>query len=83
MSRLVKVYQADSPYFKIISPPDIATKVAPGMPTIFKIQFIPTEKKVSLFDVRMNNYMKSLFRKPLTSTPTCYSTICIIDFLLQ
>ncbi|XP_071959113.1 hydrocephalus-inducing protein homolog isoform X2 [Antedon mediterranea] len=43
--RLVKVVQADSPYFKIISPHDVGHKVAPGIPTIFKVQFIPEEKK--------------------------------------
>ncbi|XP_033116735.1 hydrocephalus-inducing protein homolog isoform X2 [Anneissia japonica] len=43
--RLVKVVQADSPYFKVISPHDVSHKVAPGIPTIFKVQFIPEEKK--------------------------------------
>ncbi|KAK3085440.1 hypothetical protein FSP39_003318 [Pinctada imbricata] len=43
--RLVKVTQADSPYFKIISPHDVGHKVGPGLPTTFKIQFRPEEKK--------------------------------------
>ena len=47
VSRLVKVSQADSPYFKIVSPPDIGNKVAPGMAIVFRIQFMPAEKKVS------------------------------------
>lgn len=42
------MYQADSPYFKVISPADIATKVAPGMPTVFRIQFLPTAKQVNI-----------------------------------
>eukprot|EP00794_Sanderia_malayensis_P018879 gene18879-20779_t len=45
VARLVKVTQADSPYFKIISPPDVGHKVAPGMDTIFLIKFVPDEKK--------------------------------------
>ena len=46
VARLVKVTQTDSPYFKIISPHDVGHKVAPGMDTIFIIQFTPDEKKV-------------------------------------
>ncbi|XP_057292027.1 hydrocephalus-inducing protein-like [Hydractinia symbiolongicarpus] len=42
---LVKVVQAESPYFKIISPPDVGHKVAPGMDIIFVIQFTPDQKK--------------------------------------
>ena len=38
--------QTDSPYFKIISPHDVGHKVAPGMDTVFIIQFTPDEKKV-------------------------------------
>jgi len=45
VARLVKVTQADSPYFKIISPADVGHKVAPGMDTIFLIKFTPDEKK--------------------------------------
>lgn len=44
--RLVKVTQADSPYFEIISPHDVGHKVGPGLPTTFKLQFRPEEKKV-------------------------------------
>lgn len=43
--RLVKVTQADSPYFKIISPHNVGHKVGPGLPTTFHIQFMPDEKK--------------------------------------
>ncbi|CAL1528045.1 unnamed protein product [Lymnaea stagnalis] len=43
--RLVKVSQENSPYFKIISPHDVGHKVGPGLPTIFKVQFTPDEKK--------------------------------------
>ncbi|ESO91099.1 hypothetical protein LOTGIDRAFT_122343, partial [Lottia gigantea] len=43
--RLVKVSCENSPYFKIISPHDVGNKVGPGLPTIFKIQFTPHEKK--------------------------------------
>ena len=46
--RLVKVTQADSPYFEIISPHDVGHKVGPGLPTTFKLQFRPEEKKVGL-----------------------------------
>lgn len=40
--------QADSPYFEIISPHDVGHKVGPGLPTTFKLQFRPEEKKVGL-----------------------------------
>ncbi|XP_053402100.1 hydrocephalus-inducing protein homolog isoform X11 [Mercenaria mercenaria] len=43
--RLVKVTQADSPYFKIISPHDVGHKVGPGLPTTFRLQFTPDEIK--------------------------------------
>ncbi|XP_055892829.1 hydrocephalus-inducing protein homolog isoform X5 [Biomphalaria glabrata] len=43
--RLVKVTLEDSPYFKIVSPHDVGHKVGPGLPTIFKVQFTPDEKK--------------------------------------
>lgn len=43
---MVKVTQADSPYFKISSPHDVGNKVGPGLPTTFKLQFYPDEKKV-------------------------------------
>ena len=43
--RLVKVSQEDSPYFKIISPHNVGHKVGPGLPTTFKIQFTPEEKR--------------------------------------
>ncbi|XP_068693384.1 hydrocephalus-inducing protein homolog [Montipora foliosa] len=45
VARLVKVTQTDSPYFKIVSPHDVGHKVAPGMDTIFIIQFTPDETK--------------------------------------
>ncbi|OCT82470.1 hypothetical protein XELAEV_18025000mg [Xenopus laevis] len=43
--RLVKVIQENSPYFQIISPNDVCNKVAPGMPSIFRILFTPEENK--------------------------------------
>eukprot|EP00079_Xenopus_tropicalis_P024447 XP_012817094.1 PREDICTED: hydrocephalus-inducing protein homolog isoform X1 [Xenopus tropicalis] len=43
--RLVKVIQENSPYFQIISPSDVCNKVAPGMPSIFRILFTPEENK--------------------------------------
>ncbi|XP_068116429.1 hydrocephalus-inducing protein homolog [Hyperolius riggenbachi] len=43
--RLVKVVQENSPYFSIISPNDVCNKVAPGMPSTFRIQFTPEENK--------------------------------------
>ncbi len=46
--RLVKVMQEESPYFKVISPPNVGHKVGPGLPTTFKIQFTPDEKKVKI-----------------------------------
>lgn len=45
VARLVKITQTDSPYFKIVSPLDVGHKVAPGMDTVFTIQFTPDEKK--------------------------------------
>lgn len=42
---MVKVIQKESPYFKIISPHNVGHKVGPGLPTTFKIQFVPEEKK--------------------------------------
>ncbi|XP_051024710.1 hydrocephalus-inducing protein homolog [Acomys russatus] len=43
--RMVKVVEESSPYFKIISPKDIGHKVAPGVPSIFRILFTPEENK--------------------------------------
>ncbi|CAN2389289.1 axonemal central apparatus assembly [Pristimantis euphronides] len=43
--RLVKVSQESSPYFQIISPNDVGHKVAPGMPSTFRILFTPEENK--------------------------------------
>ncbi|KAM5208569.1 hydrocephalus-inducing protein homolog isoform 3-T4 [Hipposideros larvatus] len=43
--RLVKVVAESSPYFKVISPKDIGHKVAPGVPSIFRILFTPEENK--------------------------------------
>lgn len=42
----MKVVQADTPYFNIISPTDIGHKTAPGMDIVFIIEFLPDEKKV-------------------------------------
>ncbi|NXW23792.1 HYDIN protein, partial [Circaetus pectoralis] len=43
--RLVKVVLESSPYFKLISPSDVCRKVAPGMPSTFRILFTPEENK--------------------------------------
>ncbi|XP_006878929.1 PREDICTED: hydrocephalus-inducing protein homolog [Elephantulus edwardii] len=43
--RMVKIIEESSPYFKIISPKDIGHKVAPGVPSIFRILFSPEENK--------------------------------------
>ncbi|XP_021264314.1 hydrocephalus-inducing protein homolog isoform X3 [Numida meleagris] len=43
--RLVKVILENSPYFKLISPGDVSRKVAPGMPSTFRILFTPEENK--------------------------------------
>uniref|UniRef100_A0A4X2JVL0 HYDIN axonemal central pair apparatus protein n=1 Tax=Vombatus ursinus TaxID=29139 RepID=A0A4X2JVL0_VOMUR len=43
--RLVKIVEESSPYFKIISPNDICNKVAPGVPSTFRILFTPEENK--------------------------------------
>ena len=48
MPRLVKVTQVDTPYFKIIASSDAHQKVGPGLPVIYKIQFLPEENKVRL-----------------------------------
>ena len=54
----MKVVQAESPYFSIISPPDVGHKVAPGMDTIFYIQFNPDQKKVSFIIVTFDFLQK-------------------------
>nr|XP_004659621.2 hydrocephalus-inducing protein homolog [Jaculus jaculus] len=43
--RMVKVVEESSPYFKVISPKDSGHKVAPGVPTIFRVLFTPEENK--------------------------------------
>ncbi|XP_016051807.1 PREDICTED: hydrocephalus-inducing protein homolog [Miniopterus natalensis] len=43
--RMVKVVEESSPYFKVISPKDIGHKVAPGVPSIFRVLFTPEENK--------------------------------------
>ncbi|XP_025030908.1 hydrocephalus-inducing protein homolog, partial [Python bivittatus] len=43
--RLVKVVLESSPYFRVISPNDVCNKVAPGMPSTFRILFTPEENK--------------------------------------
>uniref|UniRef100_A0A2K6GI20 HYDIN axonemal central pair apparatus protein n=1 Tax=Propithecus coquereli TaxID=379532 RepID=A0A2K6GI20_PROCO len=43
--RMVKVVEESSPYFKVISPKDTGHKVAPGVPSIFRILFMPEENK--------------------------------------
>ncbi|KAG8523662.1 Hydrocephalus-inducing protein, partial [Galemys pyrenaicus] len=43
--RMVKVIEESSPYFKVISPKDTSHKVAPGVPSTFRILFTPEENK--------------------------------------
>lgn len=45
--RMVKVVEESSPYFKVISPKGISHKVAPGVPSVFRILFTPEENKVT------------------------------------
>lgn len=51
--RLVKVILESSPYFKLIGPTDVCRKVAPGMPSTFRILFTPEENKVRLESPRI------------------------------
>lgn len=44
--RMVKVIEESSPYFKVISPKDTGHKIAPGVPSVFRILFTPEENKV-------------------------------------
>lgn len=55
--RMVKVVEESSPYFKIISPKDIGHKVAPGVPSIFRILFTPEENKVITLLGRKTEYV--------------------------
>nr|XP_023421731.1 hydrocephalus-inducing protein homolog [Cavia porcellus] len=43
--RMVKIVEESSPYFKVISPKDIGHKVAPGVPSVFRVLFTPEENK--------------------------------------
>ncbi|KAM6946364.1 hydrocephalus-inducing protein homolog [Aplochiton taeniatus] len=43
--RMVKVVDEQSLYFKVLSPADIGTKVAPGMVSTFTVLFTPQENK--------------------------------------
>nr|XP_051703218.1 hydrocephalus-inducing protein homolog isoform X2 [Oryctolagus cuniculus] len=43
--RMVKVVEESSPYFKVIKPKEIGHKVAPGVPSTFRILFSPEENK--------------------------------------
>ncbi|XP_047385193.1 hydrocephalus-inducing protein homolog isoform X1 [Sciurus carolinensis] len=43
--RMVKIVEESSPYFKVIGPKDTGYKVAPGVPSIFRILFTPEENK--------------------------------------
>eukprot|EP00063_Salmo_salar_P029727 XP_014004562.1 PREDICTED: hydrocephalus-inducing protein homolog isoform X1 [Salmo salar] len=43
--RLVKVVEGDSLYFKVVSPVDVCSKVAPGMASTFSVLFTPQENK--------------------------------------
>uniref|UniRef100_A0A8D0AZ48 HYDIN/VesB/CFA65-like Ig-like domain-containing protein n=1 Tax=Salvator merianae TaxID=96440 RepID=A0A8D0AZ48_SALMN len=49
--RLVKVVLESSPYFRVISPNDVCNKVAPGMPSTFRILFTPEENKDYVHEV--------------------------------
>lgn len=44
---MVKIVEESSPYFKVISPKDIGHKVAPGVPSVFRVLFTPEENKVT------------------------------------
>lgn len=44
----MKVVLESSPYFRVISPNDVCNKVAPGMPSTFRILFTPEENKARL-----------------------------------
>ncbi|KAM5262598.1 hydrocephalus-inducing protein homolog [Ctenodactylus gundi] len=43
--RMVKIVEESSPYFKVIRPKDIGHKVAPGVPSVFRVLFTPEENK--------------------------------------
>nr|XP_023682867.1 hydrocephalus-inducing protein-like isoform X2 [Paramormyrops kingsleyae] len=43
--RLVKVVEEESLYFKVISPADMCSKVAPGLASTFTVLFTPQENK--------------------------------------
>ncbi|XP_013359426.1 PREDICTED: hydrocephalus-inducing protein homolog isoform X2 [Chinchilla lanigera] len=43
--RMVKIVEESSPYFKVISPKDTGYKVAPGVPSVFRVLFTPEENK--------------------------------------
>ncbi|CAF3321831.1 unnamed protein product [Rotaria socialis] len=45
VARIVKVSQADTPYFTIVTPPNAYQKVAPGVALVFRIQFKPEEQR--------------------------------------
>ena len=59
----------ESPYFKIVSPHNVGHKVGPGLPTTFKLQFTPEEKKVSQMETSrspikyMKSFIEGFFRK--------------------
>lgn len=57
---MVKIVEESSPYFKIISPKDIGHKVAPGVPSVFRILFTPEENKVmtTLAKKKKSMYLK-------------------------
>ena len=43
--RLVRVIQADTPYFKLIAPHNVSSKVGAGLALVFRIQFHPDQNK--------------------------------------
>jgi hydrocephalus-inducing protein len=57
---LVKVTQVDTPYFKIITSADAHQKVGPGLPVVYKIQFLPEENKV-IFSLTQKNFKFQIY----------------------
>ena len=45
--RLVRVIQADTPYFKLIAPQNVSSKAGAGLALVFRIQFHPTKTRLA------------------------------------
>ena len=73
--RLVKVTQADTPYFKIITSGDAHQKVGPGLPVIYKIVFLPEENKDYSHEVIVTTEREK-FIVPIR----CIGSRAILDF---